>query len=436
MKKLLSLLALVLIVSQVSAQTKAASDALNAWKKAKAAVEKKDVAPNWLKLSTAYVGCYEAPIKGIWLGAAQMEAKLLLKDQPVLSSEQVEKAGQIFTKDSYIDKELYYSQNGQLTAFVITKPAMEGDALNMALESLDKAAALDTKNALAKDIAATTKGIQDAYYSSGMSYYNVGEYAKASEDFEKSFYVSTRPCIGQIDTAMIYYATITASYAADHDRTLELAKVALDYKYDGKGDLYATIAASHKEKGDTLKAKETLAKGFELYPTNQSVLVALINIYMESNDDPEKIIAIIKVAQQNEPTNASLVYAEGNLYRKLNKYQESIDCFHKSGEMDPTYIFAPFAEGCAYYDWAVEIQNQAQLEMDDAKYNALLEKMEAALNNAAAPFERAFEISQDQEIKVACAEYLKNIYFRQREKSEEGKAKYEKYNSFVENAGN
>jgi tetratricopeptide (TPR) repeat protein len=235
---------------------------------------------------------------------------------------------------------------------------------------------------------------------------------------------------------MIYYATITASYAADHDRTLELAKVALDYKYDGKGDLYATIAASHKEKGDTLKAKETLAKGFELYPTNQSVLVALINIYMESNDDPEKIIAIIKVAQQNEPTNASLVYAEGNLYRKLNKYQEAIDCFHKSGEMDPTYIFAPFAEGCAYYDWAVEIQNQAQLEMDDAKYNALLEKMEAALNNAAAPFERAFEISQDQEIKVACAEYLKNIFFRQREKSEEGKAKYEKYNSFVENAGN
>ncbi len=436
MKKLLSLLALVLIVAQVSAQTKAASDALNAWKKAKAAVEKKDVAANWLKLSAAYDACYEAPIKGIWLGAGQTEAKLLLKDQPVLSSSEVEKAGQMFLMESYVDKDLYYSANGQLAAFVITKPAMEGDILAMSVEALDKANEKDVKKALTKDINAALVGVQNSYYSAGMSYYSIGEYSKASVEFEKSFNISKHELVNNIDTAMIYYAALTASYVGELDRTLALSQTCLEYNYDGNGDLYSTMATVYKEKGDTVKAKEVLALAFEKYPTNQSVLVALINIYMESNDDPEKIISIIKVAQQNEPTNASLVYAEGNLYRKLNKFEEAIACFHKSGEMDANYIFAPFAEGCAYYDWAVEIQNQAQSEMDDAKYNALLEKMEATLNSAAAPFERAFEVTTDNDIKLACAEYLKNIFFRQREKSEEGKAKYEKYSSFVDSANN
>lgn len=436
MKKLLSLLALVLIVAQVSAQTKAASDALNAWKKATAAVEKKDVAANWLKLSAAYDACYEAPIKGIWLGAGQTETKLLLKDQPVTSTQEVEKNGQMFVVDTYIDKELYYAQNGQLAAYIVTKPAMEGDILAKSIEALNTANEKDAKKALTKDIHAALVAIQNNYYSAGMSYYTVGDFSKASVEFEKSFNVSIHPLVNKADTAMIYYATLTASYVGENDRTLALSDVCLSYNYDGNGDLYSTIATVYKEKGDTVKAKEVLAQGFEKYPTNQSVLVALINTYMESNDDPEKIIAIIKVAQQNEPTNASLVYAEGNLYRKLNKFEEAIACFHKSGEIDPNYVFAPFAEGSAYYDWAVEIQNQAQSEMDDAKYNALLEKMEATLNNAAAPFERAFEVTTDNEIKLACAEYLKNIYFRQREKSEEGKAKYEKYSSFVDGANN
>ena len=63
--------------------------------------------------------------------------------------------------------------------------------------------------------------------------------------------------------------------------------------------VFETVARAEKTQLIyTLKAKETLAKGFELYPTNQSVLVALINIYMESNDDPEKIIAIIHLNQK------------------------------------------------------------------------------------------------------------------------------------------
>ena len=130
--------------------------------------------------------------------------------------------------------------------------------------------------------------------------------------------------------------------------------------------------------------------------------------------------------------NASLVYAEGSLYRKLNQFEKAIESFNKAAQVDPKYVFAPFAEGCAYYDWAVDIQDKAQQELDDNKYNALLEQMEKALQDAIVPFEKAFEISEDKDIKLACAEYLKNIYFRFREKGAEFQANYDKYNKYVE----
>jgi len=206
----------------------------------------------------------------------------------------------------------------------------------------------------------------------------------------------------------------------------------LSVNYDLEGDVQSGLADNYKAIGDTVKCKEILTEAFAKYPTSQSILVGLINVYMESNEDPAKILEILKVAQNNEPNNASLVYAEGSLYRKLNQFEEAIASFHKAAEVDAKYVFAPFAEGCAYYDWAVDIQDKAQQELDDNKYNALLEKMEKALHDAIAPFEKAFEISEDKDIKLACAEYLKNIYFRFREKGADFQANYDKYNKYVE----
>ena len=84
---------------------------------------------------------------------------------------------------------------------------------------------------------------------------------------------------------------------------------------------------------------------------------------------------------------------------------------------------------------AVAIQAKAQEELDDNKYMALLEQMEKALVDAIAPFERAFEVAGDKpeykDLKFACAEYLKNIFFRFRDKEASYQEKYDKYNQFA-----
>ena len=84
-----------------------------------------------------------------------------------------------------------------------------------------------------------------------------------------------------------------------------------------------------------------------------------------------------------------------------------------------------------FYDLAVEVQEKAQEEMDDAKYAVLVEQFEQYLKGCIAPFEKAYEITKDPELKVSIAEYLKNACFRFREESGDYQAKYDKYNAIV-----
>ena len=72
------------------------------------------------------------------------------------------------------------------------------------------------------------------------------------------------------------------------------------------------------------------------------------------------------------------------------------------------------------------------MESDDAKYVVLLEQLDKTLESAIAPLESAFGKTEDVELKNYVAELLKNVYFRFRDKNEEYKANYEKYNSFLQ----
>ena len=220
--------------------------------------------------------------------------------------------------------------------------------------------------------------------------------------------------------------------SGDSERAIKYFSKSIEIGNDQNGDVYSPLAESYKQAGDTLKAKEILAEGFTKYPTNQGILVSLINLYLESKDDPSKVLSLIKVAQQNEPTNASLIYAEGNVYKNLGKFDEAIAAYKKAEEVDPNYLFAPFSLGATYYEQAFELQQQAAQEMDDAKYAELNNKLEECLEASIVPLERAFNLTEDKDIRMAVAEYLKNVFFRFREKNADYKASYDKYVKYIE----
>ena len=143
----------------------------------------------------------------------------------------------------------------------------------------------------------------------------------------------------------------------------------------------------------------------------------------EAKADFEKVVAIDTVKGEN----IAAVYA--HFY--LGDTEAAIAAYEESNKVDPNYEYGFIGIGILYYNQALDLQTKAQEELDDAKYMALVEEFETALKNAIDPFEKAYEVSKNNDIRVNIAEYLKNIYYRFRDQSPEYQAKYEKYDQVV-----
>lgn len=425
MKKILLALAMFAAIQVADAQVKSAADVKKSVEAAEAAtqnVKKAVKTATWLKLGQEYVKAYDAPTGNILPGSNKTELTLMMGSEKPVSSEEVTVNNEKYTKDVYADKNLYFNQNGQLVIIEVTKPVYE-DALERAVKAYQKAYELDEKHAKDKDVAAAFDHIGQKYVSEAFNKYTFGDVATASKLFEKAADVEALAPLSKIDTSVIYNAGFTAMAAKDNERALKFFKRCYDlgYYYEG-GEVFARLAEV-----DTLNTKKYLEEGFSKFPQSQSILIGLINYYLKNNEDTETLFGLLDKAKANEPNNASLFYVEGNIRAQLGQIDKAVVAYEECAKINPEYEYGFIGEGTMFYNRAIELQTKAQEEIDDAKYMALVKEFEESLKSCIAPFEKAFEITKDANIKAGIASYLKNAFYRFREESAENQTKYEKY---------
>lgn len=425
MKKILLALAMFAAIQVADAQVKSAADVKKSVEAAEAAtqnVKKAVKTATWLKLGQEYVKAYDAPTGNILPGSNKTELTLMMGSEKPVSSEEVTVNNEKYTKDVYADKNLYFNQNGQLVIIEVTKPVYE-DALERAVKAYQKAYELDEKHAKDKDVAAAFDLISQKYVSEAFNKYTFGDVATASKLFEKAADVEALAPLSKIDTSVIYNAGFTAMAAKDNERALKFFKRCYDlgYYYEG-GEVFARLAEV-----DTLNTKKYLEEGFSKFPQSQSILIGLINYYLKNNEDTETLFGLLDKAKANEPNNASLFYVEGNIRAQLGQIDKAVVAYEECAKINPEYEYGFIGEGTMFYNRAIELQTKAQEEIDDAKYMALVKEFEESLKSCIAPFEKAFEITKDANIKAGIASYLKNAFYRFREESAENQTKYEKY---------
>ena len=438
MKRILIALAMLAAVQVADAQVKSPDAAAKAVEKAKVAAQdakKATKVATWVTLGKAYIDAYNAPAGNAWVGASKQELALLMGAEKPLSESQVELAGTPYIKESYANKDLYYSPaNGQLSMIVVTKPVVE-DALAKALEAYKKAYEVDVKGSKVKDITAAISTINQKYSTDAYNAYQLGDLAQASRYFALAADAMATAPLSQLDTNSLYNAGFTAWVSKDY----ETAKVHFEkclennYYYDD-GEVFAKLSDIYTNLGDKEAGVAILEKGFTVYPQSQSILIGLINYYLGNNQQPDKLFELIALAKQNEPNNASLYYVEGNVYKELGKTEEAAKAYYQCAEINPAYEFGFIGAGVMYYEQAVKISEEASAEYDDAKYAALVEKFEQVLMDAIDPFEKAFALTKDENLKVSIAEYLKNIYYRFYSKGAEYEEGYNKYDAIVKSA--
>lgn len=428
-------LAVMLTIQMADAQVKAPAEAKKAVETAAAATEnpKKAAKPaTWLRLADAYMDAYNAPMGNGWIGANKQELTFLMGNEKPTSTQTVTLAGESYTKETYSTMNYYFNANQQLAIIEVTAPVYE-DALDQALSAYIKAEEVDAKGSKAKDITTGIKNISAKYVEQGMNSYLFGDLKSASTYFEKAVNASESAPDPVIDTMAVYNAGFTAWMTQDYARAESFFKKCLDLGYVEDGEVYAKLADIYSNLDKKDEAKSTLEEGFKAYPQNQSIIIGLINYYIESGEQPDELFALLDVAKKNEPNNASLYYVEGDIHNKLGHKEEAIAAYKKSNEINPDYEFGLIGIGILYYNEALELQEKASTEFDQAKYDAIMVDFEAALRNAIEPFEKAFSITKDNDIKVSIAEYLKNIYYRFRDQGPEYQEGYQKYSSIVEN---
>ena len=385
----------------------------------------------WLKLANAYMDAYNAPKGSAWIGASKQELQLVMGGEKPLSTETVVLGNEPYLKEVYGEKDYYFNQGGQLVMIEVTKPVFE-NSLALALDAYRKAYEVDLKKSKVKDINAGLLAISKNYLDEGMNKYMLENYAAASEYFGKAAEASAAEPLCQVDTTALYNAGFTAWYVKDYAKSEEYFNkcLAVGYYYDD-GEVFAKLADIYTNTDRKDTARDILEQGFAKFPQSQSILIGLINYYLESKQSPDRLFELIAEAKKNEPNNASLYYVEGNIYNELGRKEEAVNAYYKCAEINPDYEYGFIGAGILYYNQALVIQDQAAAELDNAKYEALVEQFEKALLDALGPFEKAFAISKDDNIRISIAEYLKNIYYRFSTKGPEYEEGYNKYNQIV-----
>lgn len=445
MKRILLALTVLLSVQLADAQVKAPEAAKKAVDAAEAAskdAKKATKVATWLKLATAYMDAYNAPKGSAWLGASKQELQLIMGGEKPVSVGNAVLGGEQCTKEVYANKELYFNQNGQLIMINVTKP-VDPEALAKALDAYKKAYEVDVKKSKEKDVKDAIAGIAKKYLDEGMNCYMLDNYAGASELFAKAADASATAPYSVIDSTALYNAGFTAWMVKDYERAKKFFEKCLeiDYYYEG-GEVYAKLADINTNLGDKEAARETLEAGFTKFPQSQSILIGLINYYLENNENPDRLFELIALAKVNEPNNASLYYVEGNIYNELRAAEKdeakaadllakAVAAYDACEGINAEYEFGHIGKGVMYYNIAIELQEKAANEMDDRKYMAIVEQFESALLNAVAPFEKAYNVSKDNGLRVSIAEYLKNIYYRFITKGAEYEEGYKKYDQVV-----
>lgn len=433
MKQILLTVAMLAVAIAAGAQNK--DQLLSSIEKAKVATEnpKKASNPNtWIKYGDAFMNAYNSLFGDLWIGSSQTEAALLGGGTP-MSEEQKEFNGLPYLVQHFQFRDLYYNANGVLEAVIITTPITEDNLLVLARDAYLNAIDVDAKGSKAKVITEKLSDVRNKLVNDAMSYYTIGDMAQAAYNFESALPCSENAVINGVDTTVIYYAGVAYGAAGNNEKAKQYYERCIDLGYYQNGDVACYLSDIYKNEGNAGKAKECLNEAFAKFPGSQFILVSLINLYMDTNDDPQKILDLIHTAQENEPNNASLAYAEGNVYNSLGDLDNAVKCYEKSVEIDPDYVYGYYAIASAYIQASDKIVEEANaLDIRDVEgYDKLMVEFENYLELAIAPYEQAFGMTDDVEIKVACASALKQIFFRFRNKGDKYKQGYEKYNNYL-----
>lgn len=291
---------------------------------------------------------------------------------------------------------------------------LSNDPLTVAFDSYMKAIALDDKDRYSKSVKIKLTLLRTDLSNQAVTAFNDEDYEKALKSFEEIMAIDETPIFKAddptaVDTTIIFNAGLAAYNAKKYDKAIEYYRNAAKYKYSG-ARTWQLISSSYMQKKDTVGALNVLKEGLAEYPGNGTILVEVINIYLNANKVDEAL-KYLDIAISEDPKNASYFFAKGTLYDKLLKPDEATKCYLKAIEYKEDYFDAYYNLGALYYNLGVkqiDVANAVPSNQPD-KYQVEKNKADEEFNKAIPYMEKAHELNPTDKFTM---ESLKTLYYR------------------------
>ncbi|MFN5371788.1 MAG: tetratricopeptide repeat protein [Bacteroidia bacterium] len=280
-----------------------------------------------------------------------------------------------------------------------------GEPLLIAAESYQKAFELDAKYENAADCY---QKALIAYKNLGIMAFNAKEFNKSTDYFERVVTLSSKA--GAADKDGIQNTAVAAMNAGNYDKAIQYYSMMLDQ--DTSGSMYAQVYKAFLAKGDTAQGIAKLDEGRVKFPKNQALLTEKLNhlFRQQRNAEAEQLL---KLAIENDPTNHTLYLAAGSTYESLGRMEEAIAAYKKAIEIKPEAWQAYYNLGAYYNNKGKELQDAANNEKDNKKYEAGIKAADAQLQLALENLEKAKELTQvGSADRMDIMRALKQLYVR------------------------
>lgn len=288
------------------------------------------------------------------------------------------------------------------------------EPLTVAYDSYMKALQLDDKDKFSKSVKIKLTLLISDLTNHAVAAFNAETYDKALKSFEQILGIEQTPVYkaddpNAVDTVIIFNAGLAAYNAKNYDKAIEFYTQAAKHKYNGP-KTYSMISNSYMQKNDTVNALKVLEDGLKEYKENGTLLVEVINIYLNANKVNDAM-KYLDIAIAQDPKNSSYYFAQGTLFDKLQKVDEATNSYLKAIEFKPDYFDAYYNLGALYYNKGVkqvDVANAVPSNQPE-KYEAEKDKADVEFKKAIPYMEKAHSINPTDKYTL---ESLKTLYYR------------------------
>jgi tetratricopeptide (TPR) repeat protein len=307
-------------------------------------------------------------------------------------------------KTWYYRGNVYWSMNDSKDTSFTQKGE---NPLLTAVEAYKKAYDLDPKYDYAEECY---NKAYIGYNNIGITNFNKSNFEQALENFEMCADLKAKK--GNVDTSAFENAAVSAIRAKNFAKSEFYLKKLISFNKEKEGSRYIQLARLYKDKGDTATFLKTIQEGRTQFPNDQKLLTEELNLYLAGGKSAEAEKLLI-LAIEKDSTNAQLHYAAGTIYEDLAKRQDAIASYQKAISLKPDYWEAYFNLGAVYNNEAKRLQDIANNEKDNKKYEVLNKAAETEFKQALPYLEKALELAPKESDDVnALLRTLKQIYSR------------------------